>query len=62
MPDGTKLAKAKLRGIVSEGMILAENELQIGTGGEGIMVLDGAGEPPAPGPRSSRCSRSRWRC
>ena len=49
MPDGTKLGKAKLRGIVSEGMILAENELQIGTGGEGIMVLDGAGGPPAPG-------------
>jgi phenylalanyl-tRNA synthetase beta chain len=40
MPDGTKLKKAKLRGIVSEGMILAENELEIGAGGEGIMVLD----------------------
>ncbi len=49
MPDGTKLGKAKLRGIVSEGMILAENELQIGAGGEGIMVLDGAGGPPQPG-------------
>jgi phenylalanyl-tRNA synthetase beta chain len=41
MPDGTKLERAKLRGVVSEGMILAENELEIGTGGEGIMVLDG---------------------
>jgi phenylalanyl-tRNA synthetase beta chain len=40
MPDGTKLKRAKLRGIVSEGMILAENELQIDTGGEGIIVLD----------------------
>jgi phenylalanyl-tRNA synthetase beta chain len=40
MPDGTKLKKAKLRGVVSEGMILAENELEIGPGGEGIMVLD----------------------
>jgi phenylalanyl-tRNA synthetase beta chain len=40
MPDGTKLKRAKLRGVVSEGMILAENELEIGTGGEGIMVLD----------------------
>jgi phenylalanyl-tRNA synthetase beta chain len=40
MPDGTKLKQAKLRGVVSEGMILAENELEIGTGGEGILVLD----------------------
>jgi phenylalanyl-tRNA synthetase beta chain len=40
MPDGTKLKQAKLRGVVSEGMILAENELQIGSGGEGILVLD----------------------
>ena len=41
MPDGTKLKQAKLRGVVSEGMILAENELEIGVGGAGIMVLDG---------------------
>ncbi len=40
MPDGTKIKRAKLRGVVSEGMILAENELKIGPGGEGIMVLD----------------------
>jgi phenylalanyl-tRNA synthetase beta chain len=39
MPDGTKLKKAKLRGVASEGMILAEQELQIGPGGEGILVL-----------------------
>jgi len=42
LPDGTKLKPAKLRGVVSEGMILAENELQIGAGGEGILVLDEA--------------------
>jgi phenylalanyl-tRNA synthetase beta chain len=41
MPDGTKLKQAKLRGVVSEGMILSESELQIGSGGEGILVLDG---------------------
>jgi phenylalanyl-tRNA synthetase beta chain len=41
MPDGTKLAKAKLRGVVSEGMILAEDELSIGADHAGIMVLDG---------------------
>jgi phenylalanyl-tRNA synthetase beta chain len=40
LPDGQKLGSAKLRGIVSEGMILAENELDLGAGGEGIMVLD----------------------
>jgi phenylalanyl-tRNA synthetase beta chain len=40
MPDGAKLKQAKLRGVVSEGMILAESELEIGAGGEGIMVLD----------------------
>ena len=42
MPDGTELERAKLRGVVSEGMILAENELEIGAGGEGILVLDEA--------------------
>ncbi len=41
MPDGSKLAKAKLRGVVSEGMILAEDELSIGADHAGIMVLDG---------------------
>ncbi len=41
MPDGTKLKQAKLRGVVSEGMILSEAELQISTGSEGILVLDG---------------------
>src|SRR5947209_16517838 len=40
MPDGTKLGKAKLRGVQSEGMILAEDELGIGTLHAGIMVLD----------------------
>src|SRR4051812_33036645 len=30
MPDGTKLGKAKLRGVVSNGMILAEDEVAIG--------------------------------
>ncbi len=39
MPDGTKLKKAKLRGVASEGMILAEDELQIGSDHNGIMVL-----------------------
>ncbi len=42
MPDGTKLKRAKLRGIVSNGMILAEDELAIGSDHAGIMVLDDA--------------------
>jgi len=41
MPDGSKLKQAKLRGVVSEGMILSESELQISSGAEGILVLDG---------------------
>jgi phenylalanyl-tRNA synthetase beta chain len=39
LPDGTKLRKAKLRGVESAGMILSEPELQIGVDRDGIMVL-----------------------
>src|SRR3954463_11162930 len=46
MPDGTKLKKAKLRGVESDGMILAEDELGIGTLHAGIMVLDEDGLVP----------------
>jgi phenylalanyl-tRNA synthetase beta chain len=49
MPDGTTLAKAKLRGVESNGMILAEDEVAIGTEHAGIMVLDRDGlEPGTP--------------
>ena len=40
MPGGVKLKKAKLRGVESEGMILAEDEVAIGIEHAGIMVLD----------------------
>jgi phenylalanyl-tRNA synthetase beta chain len=43
MPDGTRLGRAKLRGVLSEGMILAESELELALGPpgrDGIMVLD----------------------
>jgi phenylalanyl-tRNA synthetase beta chain len=40
MPDGTRLKRAKLRGVESAGMILAEDEVAIGTDHDGIMVLD----------------------
>jgi len=40
MPNGMKLRKAKLRGLPSEGMILAADELELGDDHEGIMELD----------------------
>jgi phenylalanyl-tRNA synthetase beta chain len=46
MPDGTKLGVARLRGVESNGMILAEDELGIGTEHAGIIVL---ADGPAPG-------------
>ncbi|MBV9941553.1 MAG: phenylalanine--tRNA ligase subunit beta [Solirubrobacterales bacterium] len=49
MPDGSTLGKAKLRGVESNGMILAEDEVAIGTEHDGIMVLDPDGlQPGAP--------------
>jgi phenylalanyl-tRNA synthetase beta chain len=39
MPDGTKLGEAKLRGVKSSGMILAEDEVGIGEDHDGTMVL-----------------------
>ena len=46
MPDGTKLGKAKLRGVESNGMILSEAELEIGDDAAGIAVLDEDGLSP----------------
>jgi phenylalanyl-tRNA synthetase beta chain len=48
MPDGTKLKKAKLRGVESHGMILAEDEVAIGPDHDGIMVLDAELRPGTP--------------
>jgi phenylalanyl-tRNA synthetase beta chain len=42
MPGGEKLRKAKLRGVGSEGMILAADELEVGEDHDGILVLDDA--------------------
>jgi phenylalanyl-tRNA synthetase beta chain len=47
MPDGTKLGEAKLRGVRSSGMILAEDEVGIGEDHAGIMVLDSGLAPGA---------------
>jgi phenylalanyl-tRNA synthetase beta chain len=52
LPDGRRLGEARLRGIVSEGMILSESELALGAGVDGILVLDDLldSQPPlAPG-------------
>jgi phenylalanyl-tRNA synthetase beta chain len=48
MPDGTKLKVAKLRGQPSNGMILAEDEVAIGTDHDGIMVLSDELAPGTP--------------
>jgi phenylalanyl-tRNA synthetase beta chain len=45
LPDGRRLERAKLRGTVSDGMILSERELELGTDHTGIIVL----EPLEPG-------------
>jgi phenylalanyl-tRNA synthetase beta chain len=48
MPGGEKLRKAKLRGVASEGMILAADELEVGEDHDGILVLDDALEAGTP--------------
>ncbi len=46
LPGGTTLGRAKLRGVESDGMILAEDELAIGTDHAGILVLEEDGLQP----------------
>ena len=48
MPDGSTLGEAKLRGVKSSGMILAEDEVGIGGDHAGIMVLPDELEPGSP--------------
>jgi phenylalanyl-tRNA synthetase beta chain len=48
MPGGTTLGRAKLRGQASDGMILAEDEVGIGTDHDGIIVLARDGRPEGP--------------
>lgn len=43
--EGFKIKKGKIRGEESHGMICAEDELGLGSGHDGIMVLDSALEP-----------------
>ena len=48
MPDGTPLTRVRLRGVASEGMILAEDELAIGPDHAETLVLDGDAQPGQP--------------
>jgi phenylalanyl-tRNA synthetase beta chain len=48
LPNGLVLERRKLRGELSEGMILAEDELDLGTDHTGIIVLDDALEAGTP--------------
>ncbi|MER3409491.1 MAG: phenylalanine--tRNA ligase subunit beta [Thermoleophilia bacterium] len=48
LPDGRRLEAARLRGTVSEGMILSERELELGDDHVGILVLDRPYEPGTP--------------
>jgi phenylalanyl-tRNA synthetase beta chain len=48
LANGLTLERRKLRGETSEGMILAEDEVGLGTDHDGIMVLDGSLEPGTP--------------
>jgi phenylalanyl-tRNA synthetase beta chain len=43
-----EIRKSKIRGEISEGMICAEDELGLGTGHEGIMILDSNTKPGTP--------------
>ncbi|MFL5841504.1 MAG: phenylalanine--tRNA ligase subunit beta, partial [Thermoleophilaceae bacterium] len=48
MPDGTQLGEAKLRGVKSSGMILAEDEVGISDAHSEIMILGDGAAPGAP--------------
>jgi phenylalanyl-tRNA synthetase beta chain len=48
LPNGLTLERRKLRGEVSDGMILAEDEVELGTDHDGIMLLDDALEAGMP--------------
>ncbi len=48
LPDGRTLERAKLRGSVSDGMILSEQELELGDDHAGIIVLADEWEPGSP--------------
>jgi len=48
LPNGMTLERRKVRGEISDGMILAEDEVDLGTDHSGIMLLSGEHEPGTP--------------
>jgi phenylalanyl-tRNA synthetase beta chain len=48
LPGGLKLERREVRGELSDGMILAEDEVELGTDHAGIMVLPNGIEPGTP--------------
>lgn len=48
LPDGTKLKRAKIRGVVSNGMICSARELGLGEDHTGILELDARAEVGTP--------------
>src|SRR5512146_270246 len=48
LPNGVQLERRKVRGEYSNGMILAEDEVDLGTDHTGIMLLDPSHEPGTP--------------
>ena len=48
LPGGVELERRKVRGELSNGMILAEDEVDLGADHTGIMVLDDSFEPGTP--------------
>jgi phenylalanyl-tRNA synthetase beta chain len=48
LPNGLELERRKVRGEVSDGMILAEDEVDLGTDHTGIMVLENGIDPGTP--------------
>jgi phenylalanyl-tRNA synthetase beta chain len=48
LPDGRTLERARLRGTVSDGMILSESELELSSDHTGILVLSEPLEPGTP--------------
>jgi phenylalanyl-tRNA synthetase beta chain len=48
LPNGLQLEQRKVRGELSDGMILAEDEVELGTDHTGIMLLPGELEPGTP--------------